>query len=737
MLLDGSWHGADYAIECREQRLNDQLTGCIENPALSPIRLIRLYYDPMKHTTHPVLTLLVILAATVRVEASEVPEPHKPTIATSVMPAKAVSSDQAEDNSGKEEAAEISADITDELFEQMSAIAPPPQLSDREPGIHLLPCEPGISVGTGNVNVEDLTCGVLTVPQNWNEPDGHNLDLGFVIVRATGNNPDPDPLIFLAGGPGSSAVLSMNIKIYQGLRPDRDVILFDIRGAGASQRLGLEECLVLAIEHGAPAEDIEELQGVNARFLAVARGEKDTPAIPKPWELDLPVLNKICWRRFTAEGLDPSQFNTATNARDVVELIKALGYESFNIHGASYGTRLAMTIMDNIPEYHNAPALRSVVLDSTFPPSVYLVRTIVRSDHDFMLQLLEECQADAGCNQAYPDLKRRLANLLMTLEENPLTTNGETVTIDDVVRQLTDVGNTRAGYIPQMIAELETGVMETYVGLRDGELGTGSAESLQLLILDRSDPVQAFIADAQDLLRDEKAVEFILYVNIALAQDDPSAILQSIIADSYTDETGEQMLQMLAKLTAEDFASSPYVKQQIAAMVSEGDPEMELARKRRAITGGIPLFLYSSVHCVDDILHERFEDALNSYHDLLFPQLTDLKMSRAQAGRCENWPVSAAPIEVKDPVTSDVPAIVLQGAYDLSTPVYMGRRAARELENSTYIYIPQQGHGTWNNAESCVGQIATAFVQDPGAALDPGCLDARRPQWALPDNREP
>jgi len=58
--------------------------------------------------------------------------------------------------------------------------------------------------------------------------------------------------------------------------------------------------------------------------------------------------------------------------------------------------------LDELPGYNDAPELRSVVLNSAFPPSVYLIRTIVRSDNDFILQLLEECQADAACNEAYP-----------------------------------------------------------------------------------------------------------------------------------------------------------------------------------------------------------------------------------------------------------------------------------------------------------------------------------------------
>ena len=423
-----------------------------------------------------------------------------------------------------------------------------------------------------------------------------------------------------------------------------------------------------------------------------------------------------------------------------MELVKALGYEGFNLHGVSYGTRLAMTIMDNMPEYADAPELRSVVLDSTFPPSVYLVRTIVRSDHDFMLQLMEECQGDAACNEAYPNLSARLAALLKGLEESPLTVNGETVTLDDVVDQLTNVEATRAAFLPKMIAELEAGVLDTYQGLRDGELGTESAESLPGPDLDPSDPVQAFLADASALIDDEgAAAEFIAYASFGLLQEDPLAALQALIEEGYPGETGDQMLELLGGLTAEDIAASPYVAQQLALVTAsmEESPEQELARLRRSFTGGAAPLLFTSIHCADDILHESFEDVQNSYKNLQFPQLTNLGKSRVQAGRCESWPIAAAPIEVKDPVTSDVPALILQGAYDKPTPIYMGQTAARELENSTYILIPQQGHGTWNNAGSCVGQIATAFAQDPEAELDLSCLEARRPQWALPGDGAP
>jgi len=678
---------------------------------------------PMKKSAYLACVLLVFLLVSQKNGAAETAE--NPAVSAQVADEVAV------------ESVNTTSHGLEAALARLSALAPPPQLSDREPGLHTVSCLPGTAGGSNEVEGESYTCGVFTVPQNWVNPDGRNLDLGFLVARATGENPQPDPLLFLAGGPGASAVLAGNFDKYQNVRADRDIIFFDIRGVGASQRLGFEECLVLALENDAPADQIEALQAAATRFLAVAKSE-EAPESPDLSELNLPLLNATCWEQFSAKQIDSNQFTTASSARDAVELIKALGYEIFNIEGASYGTRLAMTIMDNMAEYDDAPKLRSVILDSTFPPSVYLIRTIVRSDHDFMLQLLNDCRADAVCDRAYPNLAARLAALLNSLEQTSLTVNGETVTIDDVVDQLTDVTNTRAGFMPRMIAELELGVLDTYLALRAGEVGTDPAEPLPEIAFDPSDPVQAFLADASAHLDDIAAAEFRVYMNIGLVQEEPLPTLAAIIAEGYPGKTGNQMLEMLQKLTAKDISGSPYVAQQLAIVAStQGTPEMELANTRRGITGGIPHFLYSSIHCADDILHERYEDAENSYNDLQFPQLVDLDMSRVQAGRCKNWSITAAPIEVKDPVNSNVPTMILQGAYDSRTPIYMGRRADRELDNSILVLIPQQGHGTWNHAESCVGRIATGFVQNPDADIDLGCVEARQPQWALPYESQP
>jgi len=99
------------------------------------------------------------------------------------------------------ETPEVSAEVTDTVSMQtashgldvslarLSALAPPPQLSEQAFGIHTASCLPGTAPGLNEVEGESFYYGVFTVPQNWGNPDGRNIDLGFLVARATGGTP--------------------------------------------------------------------------------------------------------------------------------------------------------------------------------------------------------------------------------------------------------------------------------------------------------------------------------------------------------------------------------------------------------------------------------------------------------------------------------------------------------------------------------------------------------------------
>lgn len=694
----------------------------------------------MKYHLYVMAAVLALLALSAcsspsAPEVTETPLPRgtsTSTLAPTQEPATSESTQTPIDQAPEEDPtpATNSIPVDDELA-RMAAVNVPPQLSERELGVHILPCEPNRVPGRDEVADQTYYCGVFTVPQNWDELDGRNLDLSFVVTRSTGENPEPDPLIFLAGGPGQSATVVPPIP-YEKVRPSRDIIRLDQRGTGFSQRLGWEECLVLALQAGAPAD---QTAAVQAMMPNLDDGEEGIA--------DVGAANRVCWEQFAVQGLDLNQFSTAAAARDVIEFIKALEYESFNIHGISYGTRLAMTIMEMLPMMEDKVELRSVLLDSPFPPCIYMLTSLPRSDHDFILQLLADCEADDACREAYPDLDRRLRALLDQLAVEPIADENELITLNDVVSVLSNPGNTRAEFVPKMIAELEMGVADTYIGLRDRTLGTVHPEGVAGL--DRSDPVQAFVGDAVRLLAElglgDQSFDWLFAVTDALAQDDPRTALQAYIDETFGDDVAEQLSDLLAGVTDEALATTTLVEAVMGGDspsedTGESDPEAaaraELASERMLAAGRFALPLYNTIHCREDIQFETMEDVTDVTNSLPYPEFVDIEKIRTVAEPCPTWPVQAADESIKRAVSSDVPTLILQGAYDRRTPVYMGELAADELANANLVLIPQQGHEVWSDAGSCAALIAAAFIADPQAPLDLSCLEVRQPRWSLP-----
>jgi pimeloyl-ACP methyl ester carboxylesterase len=517
----------------------------------------------------------------------------------------------------------------------MLQISPPPALSQRERGISQVPCEFGAPSDPGEGEGPTYYCGVFTAPMRWEDPDSPNIDLHFIVLKATGEDPHPDPLVYLAGGPGQGAVTT-DASHYAGVRETRDIVRLDQRGAGLSQRLGLEECLGLALQDPEAGEELDTV----IQFIQANSGEAAPGSAPSNLDFNVKV-RQLCSQEFASAGIDLNTFTSVESARDLAVLIRELGYDAFNIHGVSYGTRLAMTLMALLPEMEDAPALRSVVLDSSLPPSVYLLSSFPRNRHDPVLQLLDECQQDEACRAAYPNLAARLGALLAQLEAEPLTVDGETITVSDVVAVLSDLNNTRSGYIPMMIADLEQSMAETYRGLRDKTLGGDPPEGADSL--DRSDPVQAFIADGLDLLGAEgelgPVLEFMAGVGSLLAEDDPLTALQGYINDNYEGTLRDKLRELLAQVTPQDLEKSSYVAQLRAQLVAaqaeepaqEEDAEEQVRTQRTLSLVSPAYFLNMNIHCNEDFQFERYEDGLNTVNDLPFPQLADLDFLREQS----------------------------------------------------------------------------------------------------------
>lgn len=236
-----------------------------------------------------------------------------------------------------------------------------------------------------------LRCGTVRVPRSHDRPDGPSYALSVVVIRADAQPAEPDPVIYISGGPGSPIT---RYAAYQARHPyaaGRDLVLVDQRGIGRSEpRLcpeherGLFDATLAAV-----AADTIEAQDRRRAAYAACRAEA------------------------VRRGHDLDDFGTRVTAEDLDAVRQALGLTRWNLYGESYGTAVAMTLMALHPE-----TIRSVVLDSLYPPDpMPLFSENVRDARDALFAL---CAAEVACAAAYPDLAGLYAGTLDRLAHAPL-----------------------------------------------------------------------------------------------------------------------------------------------------------------------------------------------------------------------------------------------------------------------------------------------------------------------------
>lgn len=93
---------------------------------------------------------------------------------------------------------------------------------------------------------------------------------------------------------------------------------------------------------------------------------------------------------------------------------------------------------------------------------------------------------------------------------------------------------------------------------------------------------------------------------------------------------------------------------------------------------------------------------------------------------CSFWPAAPVDPNLKQPVHSDVPALLLSGDLDPVTPPSNGRRAAETLSNSVHVIAPFQGHSV--AIRGCIPSLIESFIDTaaPGE-LDVTCIEVMKP----------
>ena len=227
-------------------------------------------------------------------------------------------------------------------------------------------------------NQVDARCGTLTVPEDRANPNARQIELHVAVIPAVKRKPQPDALFLLAGGPGQSAIetfpamIPLMFPIHEG----RDIVLVDQRGTGKSNPL---RCLDPEDESLTDEEALEKLKAC-------------------PEQLDA----------------DPRFYTTEIAMTDLDAIRSALGYETINIYGASYGTRAALTYLRMFPEQ-----VRSVTLDAVVESDFVIFMDAAEDGQMALEKFFARCEADEACSATFPDLRSEFERLLARLEGSP------------------------------------------------------------------------------------------------------------------------------------------------------------------------------------------------------------------------------------------------------------------------------------------------------------------------------
>jgi len=147
-------------------------------------------------------------------------------------------------------------------------------------------------------------------------------------------------------------------------------------------------------------------------------------------------------------------------------------------------------------------------------------------------------------------------------------------------------------------------------------------------------------------------------------------------------------------------------------MAAQADwkPLAERARRLAARAGGsLADGYYLSLTCSEDLPFIREEEIPAAVQGTF---LGNLRIRKQQAA-CAVWPVPPVSREFLDPLSSDVPALLISGERDPVTPPVNAERVARSLKNSVHVVVPDAAHNYTGieGAGECIEGLIVRFVE--------------------------
>ncbi len=458
--------------------------------------------------------------------------------------------------------------------------------SSPEPTLQLSACR--ISAGPGSPGIA-ARCGTLVRPLNPDDESLGTIDLSVAVVPALSLEPASDPLVPIAGGPGQSTISFYAgwYPAFERVRQNRDILLIDQRGTGDSA------AMVCDIE-----EDV-----IDGAFSAERTRE----------------LTQEC---LDALPHDPRFFTTSAAVRDLEALRLALGYDTLNVYGISYGTRVAQHFARRYPD-----STRTVIIDGVVPPQIPLGPDIATESQNAIDNVFARCVESAACNERFPDVREDFLMLRGALAEAPVTVEYQHPVSGQ--RELTDFTDDHLAAAIRLLLY--------------------NPRTVALLPL--------VISDAAD------------------GNFKPLAAQFSMVVDSLSDS--------------------------------------------------LSIGMHNAIMCTEDVPFIAWDLLDDEAINASYMGPVQLQAMRTM---CSIWPQGLLDDNLRMPLATDKPVLLLSGGADPITPAHFAELAAVDMSNSWHIVGENQGHGL--AAVGCMPRIIGDFIA--AAMLEDGAADCLENAFVMP-----
>lgn len=196
----------------------------------------------------------------------------------------------------------------------------------------------------GSCHVQDIVdsngdCGYLDLPTDYSTENGATQAVFWYKAAALNKDKKRGTIVLLAGGPGVSLANIfldfVNSPKWETLHQYYDIMSFDYRGVGLSDPF-LTEALFYC------------------DYMSIQQGEEQIRSAIKK-----------CMNLLEENNIVISSMNTAYIVQDLKRILDHLKIDTAVLYGMSYGSRVALTAMRDIPD-----RIKGVILDGVYPIEV-------------------------------------------------------------------------------------------------------------------------------------------------------------------------------------------------------------------------------------------------------------------------------------------------------------------------------------------------------------------------------